>query len=106
MPNNQSNTKWPCIILLYLQITDIDIIPNPKNNNKKCDDKDRSDRVFDIRGKNANEKNCKKECAKNGHCVAFSGIWNNWCIGCKVKLNVPMKGTTAFGKMERSKMKI
>ena len=81
-------------MLFKLEISDIDIIPDPKTNNKKCD----SDRVFDIRGENANEKNCKKECAKNGNCVAFSGIWNNWCIGCKVKLSKNHEGAISYLK--------
>ena len=90
--------KWSCIILLYLQIIDIDIIPDPKNNNKKCDDKDRSHRVFDIRNKDANERKCKMECAKNEHCVAFSGIWNKWCVGCKAELSTIHEGTISYMK--------
>ena len=44
-------------------------------------------RVFDLRGESATESKCKEECMNNNLCVAFSGEWNEWCIGCKFELN-------------------
>ena len=43
-------------------------------------------RVFDLRGKAATEAKCKEACLTNGLCVAFSGKWGKWCVGCKVEL--------------------
>ena len=38
------------------------------------------------------------ECAKNEHCVAFSGIWDKWCVGCKVKLGTTHEGAISYMK--------
>ena len=43
-------------------------------------------RVFDLRGKAATEAKCKEACSTNALCVAFSGKWSKWCVGCKVEL--------------------
>ena len=41
---------------------------------------------------------CKEECAKNEHCVAFSGIWSVWCVGCKVELGTIHEGAISYKK--------
>ena len=56
--------------------------------------------MFTLRGKDADEKNCQEKCAKNEDCVAFSGIWNQWCIGCDVKLTSKHQDAFAFKKDE------
>ena len=70
-----------------------EILPDPQNNNKKCDDiwKDSPNRVFEIRGNDAQEEKCKQECQKDKDCLTFSGIWNQFCIGCKIELSVVHK---------------
>ena len=65
----------------------VEIIADPKNNNKKCGPQGSPLRVFDLRGKSATEAKCKEECMKNDLCVAFSAKWSKWCIGCKVELS-------------------
>merc|ERR1712136_169284 len=30
-----------------------------------------------------NEENCKLECSKNEKCEGFTGLWNEWCVGCR-----------------------
>ena len=57
------------------------------NDGRKCSYSEKTLRVFDLRESDAQESSCKAECAKNGQCVAFSGIWNTWCIGCKLALD-------------------
>ena len=71
------------------------IIPDPQRNNKKCDD---VSRAFILRGVEALEKKCKDACEENSKCVTFSGIWNNWCIGCDFELTQDHKGAIAYKK--------
>ena len=77
----------------------------------KCDSEEfrekSSLRVFDLRSNLATEAKCKEACMKNDLCVAFSAIWNNWCIGCKVKLDEQItdpahQGAIAFKKIKRT----
>lgn len=76
--------------------------PNPQNNNRKCGDEGSAHRVFTLRESNLQVDKCKEECAKNEHCVAFSGRWDsgayNWCAGCNVKLTTEHKDAIAFTK--------
>ena len=74
------------------------IFRDSQNVNKKCGEVNSSHRLFRLNGRDANEKNCKAKCAKNEDCVAFSGIWNQWCIGCDVKLDTKHQGALAFKK--------
>ena len=84
-----------------------EILPDPQNNNKKCDDiwKDSQNRVFEIKGKDAQEEKCKRECQKDKDCLTFSGIWNKFCIGCKMELSVVHKDgpTVSFRKKGRDR---
>ena len=58
--------------------------------------------MFDLRGNKAQETTCKAECTKHENCIAFSGIWNDWCVGCSLALddssNEEHVGTIAFKK--------
>ena len=74
------------------------IFRDSKNDNKKCGGANSSHRVFKLNGHDANRENCKEKCGKNEDCVAFSGIWNQWCIGCDVKLTTRHRGALAFKK--------
>jgi len=76
------------------------IIRDAQNDNKKCGGLNSSHRLFTFRGKRASEKNCKAKCAQNEDCVAFSGIWNQWCIGCDVELTTKHQDAIAFKKDE------
>ena len=76
------------------------VVEDPTNNNKKCEH-DSSYRVFDLRGGNAIEQHCREACNKNENCVAFSGIWHRWCIGCSTDLTDSMSGAIAFKKTGR-----
>ena len=69
----------------------------PKYNGKKCAF-DGGDRTFVLRGNEATETECISKCAGDSDCVAFSGIWNSWCIGCKSELDEAHKGALAFIK--------
>ena len=71
---------------------------DPKNNNKKCK-RGSSKRVFDLRGGKALEQNCRGACTKNKNCVAFSGIWRKWCVGCSSALTDRHSGAIAFKKI-------
>ena len=84
----------------------VEIIADPKNNNKKCGPQGSPLRVFDLRDKSATEAKCKEECMKNDLCVAFSAKWGKWCIGCKVELSQQTvspydQGAIAYKKHQR-----
>ena len=68
---------------------------DPDNDNKKCGS---SDRVFDLRGDKANHFNCEKTCFENEDCVAYSVLFDNWCIGCRTDLTDNHSGTYAYKK--------
>jgi len=91
-----------CIMALEVQVQSSselnNIFRDSQNDNKKCEGVNSSHRLFRLNGKDANEKNCEAKCAKNEDCVAFSGIWNQWCIGCDVKLTTQHQGAIAFKK--------
>ena len=69
------------------------MIPDPKNRGLKCYFEGSSLRVFELRGESATEARCTEECLKNYHCVEVSGIWSEWCFGCKFELT---PGTHSF----------
>ena len=71
------------------------IVADPSNNDKKCE-YGGSNRVFVLRGGNANEENCKAACMSDAKCVGFSGIWNKWCIGCSTDLTDNHSGAIAY----------
>ena len=83
------------------------MIADPQNNNKICGAAGSSMRVFDLRGESATESKCKEECMNNYLCVAFSGEWTKWCIGCKLEFNnqamvIPVHpGAIAYKKRKR-----
>ena len=74
--------------------------------NKKCGypkiEDPHSNRVFDLRGRSATQENCIQKCKDIPSCVAFSGIWNSWCIGCKIDLDAQHPGAVAFKKSGKS----
>ena len=72
------------------------IIRDFQKDNRKCGDEYSSNRLFKFTQNDANEKNCQAKCAEDENCVAFSGIWNNWCIGCDVNLGTYHQGALAF----------
>lgn len=39
-------------------------------------------RVFDLRDSGATVEGCSDACLAVESCVAFSGVWDLWCIGC------------------------
>ena len=73
------------------------VVVDPENNHKKCE-YGSSDRVFDLRREDAIEQNCREACTTNENCVAFSGIWNRWCIGCSTDLTDNHSGAIAIKK--------
>merc|ERR1719210_2279974 len=64
------------------------IAPDPAKDGKKCGHPGSMNRVFDLRNSAATQEACKQECVADNTCVAFSGIWQEWCIGCKTPLDV------------------
>ena len=67
--------------------------------NKKCGDTWSINRVFKLKGNNATKKICLEECTKSDKCIAMSGIWGSWCIGCQVNLDAPHNGVEAWKGM-------
>ena len=66
----------------------------------KCGKPGSSYRTFDLRGTNATEKECREKCNETQDCVAMSGIWGQWCIGCSVFLNTIHDLAKTFKKDE------
>eukprot|EP00931_Biecheleriopsis_adriatica_P014851 TRINITY_DN11696_c0_g1_i1.p1 TRINITY_DN11696_c0_g1~~TRINITY_DN11696_c0_g1_i1.p1 ORF type:complete len:928 (-),score=140.79 TRINITY_DN11696_c0_g1_i1:394-2985(-) len=67
-------------------------------NGKKCGAWRSADRVFDLRSGSATRENCDAECLKLPNCVAYSGQFGSWCVGCKQALTTAAAGTTAYKK--------
>ena len=79
------------------------MVPDTPNDNKKCGLPGSANRVFYFRGSNAQEQKCRDECTRRKNCVAFSGIWNSFCIGCSVALDATHSGAKAFRKENEGK---
>ena len=77
--------------------TDTDMDRDKGNDDKKCN---AASTLFTLERENADLKTCQIRCAEDSNCIATSGIWNEWCIGCSTKLDVTMSGAQAFQKME------
>ena len=70
----------------------------------KCGVHRSSVRLFDLRGENATEDACVAECKSNAQCVAFSGIFGSWCIGCRIDLDtLHGPAVVAYSKFIRTK---
>ena len=67
--------------------------------NKKCGELGSDDRVFKLQGTGATKEICLEECTKTDKCIAMSGVWGSWCIGCQVKLDEPHNGLEAWKRM-------
>jgi hypothetical protein len=65
------------------------------NDGKKCKHHG-ANRVFDLRSGDASEDACIKKCEEVDNCVAFSGIFGEWCIGCSVALEDKHANTIAY----------
>ena len=82
---------------------DTKLIADPENNGKKCGTPTQTDdRTFYLRDRQATTENCKLTCLNDPACIAFSGIWNSWCIGCKTELSAEHAGAVAFVKSGKS----
>ena len=71
-------------------------VRDPQNDNKKCSIPGSANRLFKLSGSDATETNCQFSCEQIQSCVAFSGIWGSWCIGCKIPLSADHHGAIAF----------
>ena len=56
---------------------------------KMCGRMESNDRVFMYQFANATKERCLEDCTKTDKCIAMSGVWGLWCIGCQVKLDEP-----------------
>ena len=65
------------------------------NDFKKCS-MEASKRTFKLKGTDAKEAKCIEKCSEDINCIAMSGIWGEFCIGCKEILSTPQPGTIAF----------
>ena len=79
-------------------IVENNMVSDPNSDDKKCGDEGSAHRTFELRGADAQEKKCKEECEKDEKCVAFSAIWNDWCIGCDVELSFEHDKALGFKK--------
>ena len=74
------------------------VIADESKNGKKCGVPGNTNRVFDLRNGDAKEAWCIDACEADDDCVAFSGVFGSWCIGCKVALDTAETGATAYKK--------
>ena len=77
------------------------VCADPDRDNFKCGPPHSSDRVFDLRGVRASKNACKSMCEDENSCVAMSGKFGSWCIGCLVPLYESQNGgggAIAFSK--------
>ena len=72
------------------------MIPDHQNNARKCDS---LNRVFVLLGSDAQKDKCMGACEVDSNCVYFSGIWNDWCIGCNIELQADQINAIAFRKI-------
>merc|ERR1712185_487872 len=70
---------------------------DPSSDDKKCK-YGGTTRTFKVVGSEATEEACSKKCADDPKCIAFSGIFGQWCIGCAEELTDDHKGAKAFKK--------
>ena len=73
------------------------MIPDHQNNARKCDSS--LNHVFVLRGSDAQKDKCMGACEVDSNCVYFSGIWNDWCIGCNIELQADQINAIAFRKI-------
>jgi len=74
------------------------VVRDETNDGKKCGMPGDANRNFDLRGSHATEVSCKGKCEETVGCLAFSGIWGSWCIGCVVPLSAAHTGAIAYKK--------
>ena len=73
------------------------MIPDHQNNERKCDST--LNRVFVLRGSDAQKEKCLNTCEEDTNCIYLSGVWNDWCIGCNVELQADHNDAIAFRKI-------
>ena len=71
---------------------------DPSKDDKKCGGPGSADRIFHFEKSNAQKTNCLNKCEEDQNCVAMSGVWGEWCIGCKVQLASGHSNAEAFKK--------
>ena len=77
--------------------TDTDMERDLGNDERKCN---AASILFELEGEKADSKTCQISCVEDSNCIAISGIWKEWCIGCSTELDVTMSGAQAYRKME------
>lgn len=80
------------------------MVVDPESDGKKCKYQpgkanDGELRTFKLFNAGATLEACSKKCTDDPACIAFSGIFGKWCIGCKEGLTHGHKGAKAFKKI-------
>jgi len=80
------------------------MVEDPGSDGKKCKyepgkPNDGGLRSFKKKGAAATLDACTKQCAEDAECATLSGVWGQWCIGCKDELTHGHKGAKAFKKV-------
>jgi len=85
------------------QLSQTEVSRDESSDNRKCGSPDSTDyRVFDLRSGEATLEGCTNACIRDPSCVAFSGVFDSWCIGCSVPLDVSHEGAVAYKRNEES----
>jgi len=80
-----------------------EISRDESSDNLKCGSSSSDSRVFELRSGEATLESCTNACLRDPSCVAFSGVFDSWCIGCSVPLDKNHDGAVAYRRNEESK---
>jgi len=77
-----------------------EISRDESSDNLKCGPSSSDSRVFDLRSEEATLEGCTNACLQDPSCVAFSGVFDSWCVGCSVPLDENHNGAVAYKTIE------
>ena len=106
--NKADLSSYIWLFLTNQCVADAILIPDPKNDDKKCGSNwvatgQTSKRTFELSDENFSDTECLEKCAQDQNCIAISSgtkpSGGKWCHGCKMSLDTyhPLP-TTAFRK--------
>jgi len=75
------------------------VVADVSKNGMKCGNPGNANRLFDFQDGDAKEAWCIAACEGDAECVAFSGVFGWWCIGCKAELDTAHTGAFAYKKL-------
>lgn len=65
-----------------------------------------ANQAFNLQNDAATLSNCKASCDSDDSCIAFSGTFGSWCMGCRVALDTYQSGAVAYKKADQYNMDV